>query len=39
MAFHVYPDPQTAPLAIQPGGTGLISIGQLTGAAVPAGLT
>lgn len=37
MTFHVYPDPQVAPLAVAPGATAFAAIGQLTGASVPAG--
>jgi hypothetical protein len=37
VTFHVYPDPQTAPLTLAPGDTASIAIGQLTGASVPAG--
>ncbi len=39
MAFHVYPDPQTAALTVEPGPakTKFTAITQLTGPAVPAG--
>src|SRR4051812_30861508 len=37
MAFHVYPDPQTAALTVASGATTFAAITQLTGASVPAG--
>ncbi|MFN2497148.1 MAG: hypothetical protein ABR608_14805 [Pseudonocardiaceae bacterium] len=37
MAFHVYPDPQTAPLTVAPGVTTFTTISQLTGPADPVG--
>ncbi|MEU6726455.1 hypothetical protein ABZ917_22370 [Nonomuraea wenchangensis] len=38
MAFHVYPDPQTAPLVVTPGGTVFTGITQFAGISVPAGV-